>query len=130
MDIFGEDLYSFIHKETITQMYPELTDYIIQYYSHLMSHNEKQAHLNIIYLQKTERNESMRNSMTQSGWILHKPEYDDLLKEGYSVFFENVAKRILRENEAELFLNLCPKCQKLARTPLSKQCRFCFHSWH
>jgi hypothetical protein len=109
-------------------MYPELTDYIIQYYSHLMSHNEKQAHLNIIYLQKTERNESMRNSFTQRGWIIHKPEYDDLLKDGYGIFFENVAKRIFRENE--VVLNLCPQCQKIARTPLAKQCRFCFHSWH
>lgn len=111
-------------------MYPELTDYIIQHYSHLMTYNEKQAHLNIIYLQKTKENDSMRNSITQSGWIIRKPEYDDLLAEGYDVFFENVAKRILSENEAELILNLCPKCQKLARTPLAKQCRFCFHSWH
>ena len=95
-----------------------------------MTHDEKQAHLNIIYLQKTEKNDNMRTSITQSGWIIHKPQYDGLLKEGYEVFFTNVAKRILFENESELFLNLCPKCQKLTRTPLAKQCRFCFHSWH
>jgi hypothetical protein len=111
-------------------MYPELTDYIIQYYSHLMTHNEKQAYLNVIYLQKTEQSDSRRSSFTQRGWIIHKSEYDDLLKEGNDIFFENVAKRVLLENESGLFLNFCPKCQKLARTPLSKQCRFCFHSWH
>jgi hypothetical protein len=111
-------------------MYPELIDYIIQHYSYLMKHNEKQAHLNIVYLQKTEGNISMREGMIQKGWIIHKPEYYDLLKEGYSAFFENVTERILRENETEVVLNLCPKCEKLARTPLAKQCRFCFYSWH
>jgi hypothetical protein len=111
-------------------MYPELTDYIIQYYSYLMTHNEKQTHLNIIYLEKSESNIDRRDLFTQKGWIVHTPEYDDLLKEGYDAFFEKVAERILRENEKEVVLNLCPKCQKLARTPLAKQCRFCFHSWH
>ncbi len=30
----------------------------------------------------------------------------------------------------KVFWNLCPECNKLARTPKAKQCRFCGHNWH
>lgn len=28
------------------------------------------------------------------------------------------------------FINRCPKCSKIARTPKAKQCPWCFHDWH
>jgi hypothetical protein len=40
-----------------------------------------------------------------------------------------IALRIYEKHKNEI-INLCPKCQKLARTPKAKQCRHCGHDWH
>jgi hypothetical protein len=53
-----------------------------------------------------------------------------MLSYGFEHFKKEVAIRIYKDNKAELELNLCPKCNKIARTPLAKQCRFCKHDWH
>ncbi len=42
---------------------------------------------------------------------------------------ETVAQRLLKDHGNEL-LNFCPRCEKLARTPLAKQCRYCGFDWH
>ncbi|XZF14732.1 hypothetical protein ACTHGU_01200 [Chitinophagaceae bacterium MMS25-I14] len=62
------------------------------------------------------------------GWLTEDPAALDLLKEGDDQFIMNVADRIIREEKDNVFLNYCPKCHKLARTPYAKQCR-CGHSW-
>lgn len=41
-----------------------------------------------------------------------------------------VAERILREHAAEVFVNRCPRCDSLCRTPRAKQCFECGHAWH
>lgn len=53
-----------------------------------------------------------------------------LLANGYENFKVLVATRIYNEHKNELKLNLCPKCNKIARTLWAKQCRFCRHDWH
>lgn len=63
------------------------------------------------------------------GWITNDKEALELLKDGETKFFINTAKRILNEHKDDIFLNLCPKCQKLARTPKARQCRHCSHKW-
>lgn len=40
----------------------------------------------------------------------------------------SIAERILRDSKDEV-LNYCPNCNKLARTPRAKQCRYCGHNW-
>jgi len=53
-----------------------------------------------------------------------------MLADGFDAFKNRVVNRIYAEHKHELRLNLCPSCGKIARTPLAKQCRFCFYSWH
>lgn len=36
----------------------------------------------------------------------------------------------MTETREKVFLNNCPKCDKLARTPYAKQCRYCGYNWH
>ena len=64
------------------------------------------------------------------GWYSDKEDIHAMLANGKKSFIVNVAERIFREHEAELNLNLCPKCNKVTRTPWAKQCRFCRHDWH
>ena len=82
-----------------------------------------------MYTYKTEDSPKMRKLMVDSGWISERPEISEFLKNGYEDFELNVAKRIMKEIPEKVFLNNCPKCNKLARTPFARQCRHCGHSW-
>lgn len=44
---------------------------------------------------------------------------------GTEVFMERAASKILSEHGSDIFLNNCPRCGKLAKTPKARQCRFC-----
>jgi hypothetical protein len=110
-----------MHKETIS--------YIINYFSSLITDDEKLALKHQMYMHKTSDNPKFRSILTERGWINNDPEIADLLKNGYKNFEENVVKRIMTETPNKVFFNNCPKCEKLARTPYAKQCRHCGHSW-
>jgi hypothetical protein len=81
-------------------MEKERADYITNYFSSLMTDDEKLALSYHMYIQKT-------------------PEE----------FVLDVAKRIMAETPEKVFFNNCPRCNRLARTPKAKQCRYCGHSW-
>jgi hypothetical protein len=53
-----------------------------------------------------------------------------LLKNGYIEFKNKAAERIYSEHFDELYLNKCPKCGGIARTPQALQCRYCEYDWH
>ncbi|HXG10838.1 MAG TPA: hypothetical protein VNK04_13855 [Gemmataceae bacterium] len=59
---------------------------------------------------------------------LNSPEVLALVEGGEAAFRRRVAERVLREH-AGLALNRCPRCGGLCRTPKSKQCFRCGHSW-
>lgn len=40
-----------------------------------------------------------------------------------------IAERLMKDHGNKI-LNTCPRCEKLARTPLAKQCRHCGFDWH
>jgi len=110
-------------------IYPELLDYIYDYQANFMTKDERLAD-----------NMHRYNPDTIPPWLLEikrkTGQYSDderiknMLSDGFDVFRRRVAERIYNEHRKELQLNLCPKCHKIARTPLAKQCRICFHNWH
>lgn len=40
-----------------------------------------------------------------------------------------IAEILIRDYKDKIFINDCPNCGKLARTPKAKQCRYCRHDW-
>lgn len=86
----------------------EKVDYIIRYFSNLMTNDEKLALKHQMYISKSSDNTTLRNE----------------------TFKTNIVKRIMNETPEKVFFNNCPKCGKLARTPQAKQCRFCSYNWH
>lgn len=108
----------------------ETINYIINYFSHLMTDDEKAALQYQMYMYKSSNNEKLREIMIKKGWIRHTPETDHLLREGYEEFEINVAKRIMNETPEKIFFNNCPWCEKLTRTPSAQQCRYCGLCWH
>lgn len=112
----------------------ETAKYIVNYFSNLLTSTESMAirHTNSTY--KLEHSTSDNSNLTkiyqEKGWLTSDQSVLDLLKDGYDQFELNVANRILNQNTDKVFLNNCPKCNKLARTPYARQCRHCGHDWH
>jgi hypothetical protein len=79
----------------------------------------------------TDKQKKTRNRlMLKNGWLSDDQETLKLLQNGIDKFRESTALRIFKENPKVLEFNYCQKCEKLARTPFAKQCRFCQHNWH
>ena len=95
-----------------------------------MTDDEKLALKYHMYTYKAEGNPKMRKMMVDRGWISEQSDIKEYLKDGYEEFELNVAKRIIQEAPEKVFLNNCPKCNKLARTPYARQCRHCGYNWH
>lgn len=109
----------------------KLTKYIVTWYPDLMTVNEKAAHKTSFVEEKAENLEPGNlQRMLREKWGSSDPEVLALLENGREEFLQKVADRILREHADEVFLNYCPKCGELTKTPRAKQCPSCFFSWH
>jgi len=102
-----------------------------------MTENEAKAwkhwssHYKTINSNSSEAQKQARISLlTKKGWLSTDKEVLALLDGGIDTFRENTAKRISSDHKEVLDFNYCPKCNKLARTPFAKQCRFCGYDWH
>jgi len=118
-------------------MNPNLVTYVMSYYLHLMNQCEKRAYQHLTGTLKSTMGrsdlaaqEEARNDRQFSRWLTDDPAALHLASEGWPVFLERTAKRILAEQEKDIYLNLCPRCGELTRTPTARQCRFCGNDWH
>ena len=116
------------------QMEPELADYIFNYCYEFYNEKERKAidhHFGLV--KKVDRySDDLPEPFLKIKNKLLTDDFEalELLKDGYSNFILKTAERIYHDHKAELNLNLCPQCHKIARTPQAKQCRFCGHDWH
>lgn len=114
----------------------ETANYIIIYFSNFLNKNERLANRHIssvIKLDSTNlpsKTETLTKVYRKSGWLTQDEDALALVKLGEEGFKLKVAERILSAHQNEIFMNHCPKCGRLARTPTAKQCRYCFHNWH
>lgn len=117
----------------MTAMDTETVKYITNYYLHLFSEPEKLAlkHIHSI-IKLSDGNDRIKKTeiYKKAGWLTDQQSALELIKEGEDIFLINVAKRIMEDYPDKIFLNRCPECNALARTPNAKQCRFCGHNWH
>jgi hypothetical protein len=111
------------------ELYPELIEYVYRYCDHLKTQDELLAGKSILY-NRENMNPKMKEFIIMKGWFSDEPHINAMIADGFEVFQKRVVARICREHTSELDLNLCPKCNKLARTPWAKQCRFCLYDWH
>lgn len=113
----------------MTDLYPELEDYIYDYCGQFQTAEERLARNTLMYSSKTT-SEGMLAKMKQNGWISEDPNILAMTADGYQALKRRVVERIWREHRDMLNLNLCPRCNKITRTPEAKQCRFCHYDWH
>jgi hypothetical protein len=82
-------------------------------------------------LQKIDSVESKtQKELMRKKWLSTDENVLKLLNDGEAAFYKQSIERVFRENPNKEFLNLCPKCNSLTRTPKSHQCPKCFYSWH
>lgn len=116
--------------------------YIIKYFPRLMSIEERSAWWHHFAMSKIEQipaglegkeaetwQRSKIDFYRDQGMISQESAVVKLLEDGYDAYVLAAAERIYGESPEEVYLNRCPNCGELARTPQSKQCRHCGHSW-
>jgi len=113
--------------------------YVVIYHPQFMNELERRAWTHAIATEKAEayRNralvsEELRRDIldSYSESFSTDPEVLRLAGDGWDVFLERTATRILRDHGSEIYMNRCPKCGEVTVTPRAKQCRYCRHDWH
>jgi hypothetical protein len=114
------------------ELCPELREYIFNYCGKYFWRKVNFTSVKVLAsaIESEASNTLMYKVLTEGGEILSDKNISELTNDGYEAYKERIAQRIFNEHKHELELNLCPKCNKIARTPYAKQCRFCFHNWH
>jgi hypothetical protein len=108
-------------------MDPSLPAYVMRYYGRFMTREEQLAHRHLMATEKVAHGQS---SKAVSGLLSDDPVVLNLIRDGREWFMGRTAARILAEHSSEVFLNYCPRCGALAKTPKAHQCRVCRHEWH
>lgn len=117
--------------------------YIVKYFPRLMEMDERAAWWHHFAMSKIEQTPTGMEGAEVQEWQRSKIEFykeqgmisSDAavlakLENGYDAFILATANRVLADSKEDLFLNNCPNCGELARTPQSKQCRHCGTNWH
>lgn len=110
----------------------ELTKYVWNNYQHLFSELEQRGVKAVIANEKAGRSASvaMATVLRERWGSANDPEVAAALGEGTEVFQRRVRERVVRECEGNLFINRCPACNRIVRTPRARQCLWCNHAWH
>ncbi|RFS17781.1 hypothetical protein [Emticicia sp. C21] len=115
-------------------MSQEKVRYIIDYFLDVLPADER---LSIFYIMSQLKNNNeflpfvtVKDILIKRGFIASGQELRDLHKEGITAFEEKVAAYVLKKYADKVYINNCPKCHQLARTPLAHQCKHCGYDWH
>ena len=109
----------------------ELTHYIFHNYRGFLSVAETAAFKIVVAEEKARRastEEARRRLRSQFG--SSGPAVSALLEKGPIEFLITARDRLLNEHANEIFINRCPKCGALARTPQACLCPACNHTWY
>lgn len=108
----------------------DLTNYVLTYFGRLMTSDEHQAFRRVHWKRKLRDTDSVEMARFLKRMAPVSPEMDEQIDHDGESVLRKIAERILREQGDEVFLNRCPRCSALARTPEAKQCPACFFDWH
>ena len=108
----------------------EISRYIIHNSDQVMNDVERRAHTAFLLRQKAEAAKGTKVEEYFSDSTPTDAEARALVEKGYEGFIESVRERVMREDKEKKYLNYCPRCNALARTPTARQCPKCYFSWH
>ena len=109
----------------------ELTRYVWDYHQRLMTEFEQRvgwAHL--AEGKAAMGHPGVAEFILRRHGIVGDQEAAAALADGVETFRRRVCRRVLTEHGADVFVNRCPSCGRVVRTPQAKQCFWCGHDWH
>jgi len=115
-----------------------LADYVLQHYPELMTERERAVvrHLTTLFKFR-DRGPPAPGTAADVGaagglrarWLSDDPEVVADAQAGWDGAREHIARRIVRDHPDQVYLNRCPACASLTRTPTARLCLSCGHTW-
>ncbi|HEX6373362.1 MAG TPA: hypothetical protein VF006_30845 [Longimicrobium sp.] len=115
-----------------------VAEYVLQHYANLMDIHERAVHRHLATLYKQRGDgppapgtaaDTVRIEGLSRKWLSDDPAVLQDAQAGWDAAREKIAQRILRDHPDEIYLNYCPACGALTRTPTARLCLSCGHSW-
>jgi hypothetical protein len=109
-----------------------LVAYVINHYGKFFTTVEGKAYRALLLRQKIEWSDSdgVDRKLEAKVRAVETPDVLEALHGGREAFEHLVYRRIMEEHGDEVFVNRCPECNRVVRTPLAKQCQWCHFDWH
>ena len=109
-----------------------LTAYIWNHYQHLMTDFERKVGSTSIGRTKADNsaNPQIAALLRQRWGQADDPAINAALQDGAAIFRRQVRDRLLHTSEDQIFINRCPVCQRIVRTPKARLCVWCGHTWY
>lgn len=110
----------------------EMTQFVYRNYMSLMTDQERFIARAIIARAKASSTAAKhcREIILEKWGGIGDPAVDAALAGGSEQFRHQVRRRLLAQFADKVAINRCPNCQRVVRTPRSKQCLWCHHDWH
>ncbi|MDG3002292.1 hypothetical protein [Paludisphaera mucosa] len=109
----------------------ELTRYVWSHFRARMTDDERRVGSAIVGREKAALIGAKPDHPLAVRWgRTDDPEINAALTDGPEAFRRRVCKRVLAEAADESFVNRCPKCRRVVRTPKARQCFWCGFDWH
>ena len=114
------------------------TDYVLQHYPNLMTEHEREVlrHLELLYKFRDHGPPEPGTAAEipdLAGPIRRrfstKPNVIADAQAGWEAARRRITERILSDHPDDVYLNLCPECGALTRTPRARLCLTCGHTW-
>lgn len=115
-----------------------LARYVLRHYANLMTRHERAVHrhLTVLYKHRDDGPPAPGTATDTGGvedlaarWLSEDPAVIADAQAGWDAARERIAQRIIRDHPAEVYLNHCPECGALTRTPTARLCLSCGHAW-
>ena len=107
-----------------------LTEYVFSNYWRFLTRLESLAWRSVGAEAKAAAYGGCAAADLREQYVSKDPKVLRLLADGVEAFRLRVRDRILAEHASEVFLNRCPQCGALTRTPTACLCPVCNHTWY
>ena len=110
-----------------------LTRYVWVHYERLMSDFERRVGRAVLGRMKAASpttSVQMAELLNRQWGAVGDAEIEEALIDGIEEFRRKVRNRLLSDWSAEVFVNRCPMCMRVVRTPQAQQCFWCGYDWH
>ena len=108
------------------------TKYVLDHYAPLMTELEYRLIRVIATKEKADaiQSEVVAAKLRSLGRLQNDDDAAKALESGPRECRRNIRDRLMRDYPAKIEVNRCPKCDRVARTPRSRQCFWCGNDWH